>query len=130
MKIKPPTTTPRGPRSAQRASASKKAFTLEPTAGAKGSSAATAPAKADAARQASAATPSTPTMPQALKDLELQRKRIDKLLAQAARGRDFSPQQLLRLQSTVYRYGQDLEVLSRVVDKTVGALKQVLNTQV
>lgn len=65
-----------------------------------------------------------------LEQLEKQRRSIDRLLDQAARGRDFSPGQLLRLQTTVYRYAQDLELLSRVVDRTVGALKTTLNTQV
>lgn len=130
MKIKSPPPPSRGAHASPGGKTSKtgKAFSLEPREGATGSSA-PGPSASDA-RAPGRTGSAGPTMPQALQDLEQQRKRIDKLLAQAAGGRSFSPQQLLKLQATVYRYGQDLEVLSRVVDKTVGALKQTLNTQV
>ncbi|PIE19066.1 MAG: hypothetical protein CSA65_03230 [Proteobacteria bacterium] len=135
MKINPPHGSSRAASASgktlrpSKASKTGKAFSLDkPSTPPKTSDATEASATTKASR--SAAVETTPTMPRALQDLEQQRKRIDKLLAQAASGRNFSPQQLLKLQATVYRYGQDLEVLSRVVDKTVGALKQTLNTQV
>ena len=62
-------------------------------------------------------------------DLEGQRKDMDGLIAQAARGRSFSPGEILMLQSRVYAYGQQMEVVSRVVDKTISAIKTTLNTQ-
>ena len=55
---------------------------------------------------------------------------VDALLAAAARGKTFSPAELLALQATVFRYSQAVEVVSRTTDKLVGAVKQTLGTQV
>ena len=63
-------------------------------------------------------------------DLEKQRKRVDRLIAQASAGRNFSPAELIALQANVYRYAQEMEIFSRVVDRTVSAAKTTLNTQV
>jgi hypothetical protein len=56
--------------------------------------------------------------------------RVDALLAAAATGKSFSPGQLLALQSTVFRYTQTVEVVSRVADRLVGTIKQTMGTQV
>ena len=61
-------------------------------------------------------------------DLERQRQRIDHAIARAAGGAAFSPAQLVALQAQVYRYSTELEVISRVVDRTVGAVKTAINT--
>jgi len=55
---------------------------------------------------------------------------VDKLLHAAATGKTFSPAELLALQSTVFRYSQTVEVVSRVADRMVGAIKQTLGTNV
>jgi hypothetical protein len=57
-------------------------------------------------------------------------RRVDTLLAAAARGKTFSPGELLALQATVFNYSQAVEVVSRATDKLVGAVKQTLGTQV
>jgi hypothetical protein len=57
-------------------------------------------------------------------------RRVDTLLAAAARGKTFSPSELIALQATVFRYSQAVEVVSRAADKLVGAVKQTLGTQV
>jgi hypothetical protein len=57
-------------------------------------------------------------------------QRLDTLLAAAARGRTFSPAELLALQATAFRYAQVVEVVSRATDKLVGAVKQTMGTQV
>jgi len=57
-------------------------------------------------------------------------RRLDTLLAAAARGKTFSPSELLALQASVFRYSQAVEVVSRATDKLVGAVKQALGTQV
>jgi len=57
-------------------------------------------------------------------------RRVDTLLAAAARGKTFSPSELLALQATVFKYSQAVEVVSRAADKLVGAVKQTLGTQV
>jgi len=55
---------------------------------------------------------------------------VDALLAAAARGRTFTPAQLLALQATVARGAQAVEVLSRAADRVVGTVKQTLNGQI
>jgi len=57
-------------------------------------------------------------------------RNLDSLLAAAARGKTFSPAELLALQATVFRYSQTVEIVSRVADRLVGAVKQVMGTQV
>lgn len=57
-------------------------------------------------------------------------QRVDTLLAAAARGKTFSPSELLALQLTAFRYSQAVEVVSRATDKLVGAVKQTMGTQV
>lgn len=55
---------------------------------------------------------------------------VDRLLDAAARGRTFTPAQLLALQATVSRDAQTVEVVSRVADRVVGAVKQALGAQI
>ena len=57
-------------------------------------------------------------------------RNIDALLAAAARGKTFTPGELLALQAAVFRYSQTVEIVSRVADRLVGAVKQVMGTQV
>ena len=57
-------------------------------------------------------------------------RHVDTLLAAAARGKTFSPGELLALQATVFRYAQAVELVSRAADKLVGAVKQTMGTQV
>jgi hypothetical protein len=56
--------------------------------------------------------------------------RLDAILDAAARGKTFTPGELLAMQATVFRYSQTVEVLSRATDRLVGAVKQTLGTQV
>jgi hypothetical protein len=56
--------------------------------------------------------------------------RLDKILDAAARGKTFTPAELLAMQATVFRYSQTIEVISRATDRLVGAVKQTLGTQV
>jgi hypothetical protein len=93
----------------------------------------TGPRWAPAARRAPPATvvsaPSGPVRSLVQGTLDGER-RVDTLLAAAARGKTFSPSELLALQATVFRYSQAVEVVSRASDKLVGAVKQALGTQV
>jgi hypothetical protein len=57
-------------------------------------------------------------------------RRVETLLVAAARGKTFSPTELLALQASVFRYAQAVEVVSRAADKLVGAVKQTMGTQV
>ena len=85
------------------------------------------PASESAARSTAAVTHA---LGRVVAGLEQQRRDIDRVIREAARGRSFSPAELLVLQSKVYTYSQEMDVVSRMVDKTVSVLKTTLNTQV
>jgi hypothetical protein len=79
------------------------------------------------------ASPSTselgPPLCRVAATIERQRGEIDRAIREAARGRTFSPSEIVLLQAKVFDYAQNLEVLSQVLDKSVGALKTAVNTQ-
>ena len=75
-------------------------------------------------------TPSAPSLPGALRDIEGMRARLDGMLAQARRGRTFSPQELLCLQADAHRFAQTVEFAARAVEHGVQGLRQALNAQV
>lgn len=68
--------------------------------------------------------------PAALRDVEAARARIDGLLAEARRGRSFSPQELLCLQADAHRFAQSVELAARVVEHGVQGVRQALQAQV
>jgi len=57
-------------------------------------------------------------------------RQMDVLLQAAATGKTFRPGELLALQASMFRYSQTVEVVSRVADRLVGAIKQTMGTQV
>lgn len=71
-----------------------------------------------------------PSFPAALHDVEAARARIDGLLAEARRGRSFSPQELLCLQADAHRFAQSVELAARVVEHGVQGIRQALQAQV
>ena len=77
-----------------------------------------------------AGTSAAPTLPGALRDIEAMRARLDGMLAQARRGRTFSPQELLCLQADSHRFAQTVELAARAVEHGVQGLRQALNAQV
>lgn len=79
---------------------------------------------------ASAGGPLLPSeAPRFLESLSKRREEIDNMIQRSLRGQTLSPQQLLVWQARVYDYSQRMELFSRVVDKTVSAVKTTLNTQ-
>jgi hypothetical protein len=64
----------------------------------------------------------------AARHLDAGRRRVDAVVAGAQRG-DVAPEQLLAIQAGVYRYTQEVELASKVVDKATNALKTVLQSQ-
>ena len=71
-----------------------------------------------------------PSLPGALRDIEGVRARLDGMLAEARRGRTFSPQELLCLQADAHRFAQTVEFAARAVEHGVQGLRQALNAQV
>lgn len=54
---------------------------------------------------------------------------MDAAIRRSQRGQSLSQLELIALQMGVYRYTQELELGSRLVDRATGALKQVLQSQ-
>jgi hypothetical protein len=90
---------------------------------------ATAPQVSGSSRVGPGAS-AAPNLPGALRDIEGMRVRLDGMLAQARRGRTFSPQELLCLQADAHRFAQTVEFAARAVEHGVQGLRQALNAQV
>lgn len=55
---------------------------------------------------------------------------LDQIIAKAASGKQFSNQELLAMQAGVYKFSQELELTSKVVEKATSGVKQTMQTQV
>jgi len=87
-----------------------------------------APARRTTLPSAAPAPAATWTAP--LRDIEGARARLDGLLAEARRGRSFSPQELLCFQADAHRFAQSVEFAARAVEHGVQGLRQALQAQV
>lgn len=56
--------------------------------------------------------------------------KMTKIMKMALSGRQFSPPELIAMQAGVYRFSQELELTSKVVEKATSGIKQTMNTQV
>lgn len=56
--------------------------------------------------------------------------KMNGIMKMALSGRQFSPPELLAMQAGVYRFSQELELTSKVVEKATSGIKQTMNTQV
>ncbi|MBI5508841.1 MAG: ATP-dependent helicase HrpB [Deltaproteobacteria bacterium] len=56
--------------------------------------------------------------------------KMTQIMNMALSGRQFSPGELLAMQAGVYRFSQELELTSKVVEKATSGIKQTMNTQV
>ena len=56
--------------------------------------------------------------------------RMTEIMKVALSHRKLEPQQLLAMQAGVYRFSQELELTSKVVEKATATIKQTMNTQV
>jgi hypothetical protein len=65
-----------------------------------------------------------------LGDVDRARLQLDRALVEARAGRVFSAQELLALQADAYRFGQLVEVASKVAESAAQSVKQAVNTQV
>lgn len=64
----------------------------------------------------------------AARHLDAGRREVDAVIASARRG-DLPPEQLLAIQAGVYRYTQEVELASKVVDRVTNGVKTVLQSQ-
>lgn len=53
---------------------------------------------------------------------------MDSIVRQGLSGRAFTNEELLTVQARIYRYTQEVELVSKIVDKTTGAVKTVLQS--
>jgi transcription termination factor NusB len=56
--------------------------------------------------------------------------KLDEIIKMATSGKKFGHQQLLAIQASVYKYSQELELTSKVVEKATSGVKQTMQTQV
>ena len=56
--------------------------------------------------------------------------KMSQIMNMALSGRQMSPPELLAMQAGVYRFSQELELTSKVVEKATSGIKQTMNTQV
>ncbi len=56
--------------------------------------------------------------------------KMNGIMKMALSGRQFSPPELLAMQAGVYRFSQELELTSKVIEKATSGIKQTMNTQV
>ncbi|MBN2359907.1 MAG: ATP-dependent helicase HrpB [Deltaproteobacteria bacterium] len=56
--------------------------------------------------------------------------KLDEIIKMATSGRHFGQQELLAIQAGVYKYSQELELTSKVVEKATSGVKQTMQTQV
>ena len=62
--------------------------------------------------------------------LEKGQLNLEKLINSGMSGKNFSNSELLSLQASMYKYTQELDLTSKVVDKATSGLKDVVKTQV
>ena len=56
--------------------------------------------------------------------------KMTQIMEMAMSGKKMGPQELLAMQAGVYRFSQELELTSKVVEKATSGIKQTMNTQV
>ena len=62
--------------------------------------------------------------------MERNQQSIDKLINGGMSGKQFTNQEMLSLQAGMYKYSQELDLTSKVVEKATSGLKDTLKTQV
>lgn len=56
--------------------------------------------------------------------------KLEKIIKMASSGKTYNAQQLLAIQAGVYKFSQELELTSKVVEKATSGIKQTMQTQV
>ncbi len=74
-------------------------------------------------------TPVLDVLARAARELAASDRAVQRSLRRAQRGGGMDPAELLALQSGVYRYTQEVELASKLVDKASSAVKTTLQSQ-
>jgi hypothetical protein len=56
--------------------------------------------------------------------------KLDEIIKMATSGKTYGNQELLAIQASVYKFSQELELTSKVVEKATSGVKQTMQTQV
>ncbi len=65
-----------------------------------------------------------------VENLESGQNYMDSLISQGMSGKQFSNSELISLQASMYKYTQELDLTSKVVEKATSGVKDTLKTQV
>ncbi len=65
-----------------------------------------------------------------MEDVMQGQNKLEEIMNLSLSGRNFSTPELLAMQAGVYRFSQELELTSKVVEKATSTIKQTMNTQV
>lgn len=65
-----------------------------------------------------------------MEDVMQGQNKLEEIMNLSLSGRNFSTPELLAMQAGVYRFSQELELTSKVVEKATSTVKQTMNTQV
>ncbi|MCL2012573.1 MAG: ATP-dependent helicase HrpB [Cystobacterineae bacterium] len=89
------------------------------------------PRKAESATQTQQpSSKSTRSLANLMDGVEKGQASLDKLIGSALQGKKFSNAELLSLQASMYKYSQEMDLTSKIVEKTTSGLKDTLKTQV
>lgn len=83
-----------------------------------------------AAGQTNNSQPAMTGIHRMMEDVMSGQNKLEEIINLAISGRNFSQPELLALQAGVYRFTQELELTSKVIEKGTSSIKQTLNTQV
>ena len=83
-----------------------------------------------AAAEAQPAEPAAKRLDDFLRSVSADQEAMDRAMEKAMRGDAMDSGELLRLQATMYSYAQKIDISTKIVEKTTGGLKQMMNTQV
>ena len=86
--------------------------------------------KTDPVAQKTEVSKSTNAINGLFANIEKGQIQMDKLINGGLSGKNFSNSELLGLQAGMYKYSQELELTSKVVEKATSGLKDTLKTQV
>lgn len=84
----------------------------------------------DAVTQKSEVSKGSKMMTDMMNSMERGQVSLDKLIKGGMSGKSFSNAELISLQAGMYKYTQELELTSKVVEKATSGLKDTLKTQV
>jgi hypothetical protein len=65
-----------------------------------------------------------------MEDVMQGQNKLEEIMNLSLSGKSFSTPELLAMQAGVYRFSQELELTSKVVEKATSTIKQTMNTQV